>query len=565
MASFPAFLSPGGAAITSDNGRTDELLNWDEHWRQRETYGVQQMPVAGAYAFNLPIAQQENNSASSLAHSFKPDYYERVHVIPGRIDLGNLIAAQTHDVEVWNAHTTGGKLLSEIQELDTESITYSGQPAAPTTFGLLESRVYQFEIAEAGPVSTEAVFTFVFPGETPDLTFTATRVVVWPFHPHWRAPLVERLAWLTDVLEAADATEQRRALRSIPRRAFSYPLLAAGADRQHLDALLWEWQGRLFALPLWTDEGRLTAGASAGANSLSLDTTQMGYDAGGYAVLWASTLQTEAVEIASVAAGGLTLADPLRADWPAGTRIYPARLARLQDAQTLTSYTDAVAEAAVSFEVAADGDVTAVDSTASYRGLPVLDQAPNWRDDIGDEYRRLLQRVDNRTGVVGVTDLRNRTTPLQDYLWTLGSREDIGALRAWLHARQGRLNAIWVPSFKADLMLVQSVVAGQDFINIAAIAYARFLRDAIGRRDILIQLHDGSRLYRRIDDASVVDSSTEQLALDSALGQDFGPADVQRISFLQLCRLESDTVELAWHSTQVMECRHLVRGLADDV
>ncbi|MNF03032.1 hypothetical protein D3C80_2022760 [compost metagenome] len=50
--------------------------------------------------------------------------------------------------------------------------------------------------------------------------------------------------------------------------------------------------------------------------------------------------------------------------------------------------------------------------------------------------------------------------------------------------------------------------------------------------------------FRRILGASELDTNTERLALDVALGRLVEPSAVVRISWMTCCRFDSDTVEI---------------------
>lgn len=497
--------------------------------------------------------------------SFEADYYHRVHIVPNPVALGNLLSEQVRDVEVWNAHETD-QLLAAVTPVDADGLNLIEPIASPTTFGPLESRIYQLSVSTAGPSSIDARFTFDFPLEDPALQVTGTRIIVWPFRPNWKQPVTERLEWLTDVIEADDSTEQCIQLRSAPRRFFEYLITVANADKRRLETLLWDWHARAFAVPVWTDTGRIESAASAGDSVLAITTDYLDYHVGGLAVLISDTATYEAVEVQAVASGSITLARPLINTWPAGSRIFPARIGRLQDSQDLDLYTATLENASVKFAIQDNTAVTGAEFNASqYRGLPVLETRPNWREDISQAYRRKLQQFDNTTGVQSVDDLSGRPVTVQDYLWTRQGKAAIHAFRQWLHARSGKLTPIWTSTYQADLVLAQDVQDTDTAIRVQNIGYAKVIKQAIGRRDIAIRLSDGTIYYRRITASIEVDSQTEQLSIDSALGQLVKTTEVRMISWLQLCRVESDALELQWHTPELLECRHYFRGLNDDV
>lgn len=568
MTTISGFVQPVDAsAVTSDNHLAaviDEISPWS--WPPVVGWNNDIPANNGAETNNLPISEQGTlESGGVVEGSFFFDWYNTIHIVPWLIELGNLLSEQQSDVEVWNAYLTG-QLLSAVTPTDTDGLNLTQPEAAPTTFQALESRIYQLSVSTVGPSSIDASYLFDFPADDPVLLVTGTRVIVWPFRPNWKQPVTERLEWLTDVLEADDGTEQCIQLRSAPRRFFEYLLTASQADKRRLETLLWDWHARVFALPVWTDPGRLSAPVSAGDTVLSIPTDNLDYHDGGLAVLISDTATYEALEIQTVASGSITLVRPLLNNWPAGTRIFPARTARLADSQELDLYTATLENALVKFTLQDNTAVAAAEFNASqYRGLPVLETRPNWREDISKAYRRKLQVFDNTTGVQSVDDLSGRPVTVQDYLWTRKGKDDIQALRKWLHARAGKLTPIWVSTYQADLVLTDDVQATDTHIKVQNTGYSKFIKQAIGRRDVCIRLTDGSRFYRRITASIEVDDQVEQLSIDSQLGQLVKTGDIRMISWLQLCRVESDAVELQWHTPEAAECRHYFRGKNDDV
>jgi hypothetical protein len=521
--------------------------------------------VGGARTSNLPIDQPEGARSGCLGRGLSDDWYGRVHVVPHELDLGNLLQVEVRSVEVWNGHFSD-QLFSELQEQSTEGIEITEPVSPPYTFGPLISQIYDVTVDVLGPAVIDAEYTWVFPAETPGVHITGSRVVLWPLPPNWREPVLERLEWLTDVLEAADGSEQRIALRGVPRRSLEHRLTLAGADRRRAESWLYDWQARLFALPIWTHPAQLDAGASADDTVLSLDTSERGFAAERLAILWASPTQTEVTVIEQVSAGSLTLVTGLIDDWPAGTRVYPGHFARLDARQALDRLGGEVVEQTLRWRLDDPVAWPAVDSTGTYRSEPLLERAPspNWREPPEHEHLRELRELDALTGARAVDDRTGVPIVIERWLWTEGGQSAIADLRAWLHARAGRLNGFWAATDLADLVLIASVGAAEITMDVEHLGYTRFLRQQAGRRDIRIRLRDGTVFLRRITDSAEVDADTERLTLDSALGQSVAPAEILQISWLSWWRLEADAVELAWLTDQLLETRLAVRGLGNE-
>lgn len=567
MANFPGFLAPGAASLTSDNGRTDSLLNWDEKWRQNETYGVQADATGGPYTFNLPISQQENNEPAHLIPAFKDDYYNRVHVIPRRIGVGNLVAPRTFEVEVWNAWIEQQKTLQSIDEAATTGITYQGPPSPPTVFERLESRLYDYTVTVDGPAQINATFTYDFAGgEAPDLQFIGTRLVTWAFEPNWRRPIMERMEWLTDVMESYSGKEQRIELREFPRRTFEMLLTVQDRDKRRMQAMMTGWQDKEFLLPIWTDRSNLTQLANPNDLTVLCDTTLMpNLEVGQYVTITEGPNRNESSQVASFNASSITLENPIGKQWQPDTKIFPASVAVMQPTARPAHFTGESAEVIVSFALKDQLTILEADSAKSYLGYRVLEDVPNWVEDVTTEYKRTRQTLDTLTGAPVHDDRTGRPELIQSHRWTLDGRSAIEALRQWFQARRGRLVPVWVPTFQHDIKVAVPIVGASADVEIENIGFSSFMFDRPGRRDLQFVLWDGTIKYRRVLVAEEIDDDREILTLDATFGTDTDPADIARVSFLALSRLDADAQEFAWAWSDLVETRALLRMLDDDV
>ena len=500
---------------------------------------------------------------SALPASYWYDVYDTVHILPSEIDLGDMLSSQERTVEVWNAYLTE-QLLSSITPVGDGGLTLTEPQAAPTTFTQLESRVYTLNISTIGPSVINADYTFSFPSDAAKLNVTGRRVLAFPFPPNFSQALIERLSWKTDVLSHYDGSEQRIKQRQVARMGYEYRLTALGVNAQRLKAMLWGWQARVFAVPVWTDEGVLQASANADDLVLNINTDDLDYHAGGFVVLLSDTYTLEVVEIESLTATTITLANGLGSAWSAGTKVYPARLARIASDLEFKNTLQGV-DGVVSFDVVDSTNAPAVDFSLTYRGLPVLNRVPNKADGVSTAFKRDMEILDNMTGVVTYDDRSGFANTLQDYHWIEKGRANITLLKQWLYARAGRLTPFWVSNWTNDIELARIVADSDLVIDITYIGYASHLSQGVGRRDIKIELTDGTVFYRRITDSVDNGDQTETLSIDLALGQVVNPSDIKIISFMQLHRLDSDTIEIAWRQTDLAECSHLVRGLNYDV
>jgi hypothetical protein len=517
-------------------------------------------PVGGALTNTQPITEEETALTGSVAPTFVGDYYNRLHFSSLSYDMGNVIGAAQRTLEIWNAYFQP-RTLNSIDESGTEGINLTRPTPEPAQFRALEQKPYTFDVTTEGPGIINAVYTFTFDSSTALVSFEGSRITAWMWGPNGAA--LERLEWKTDVITSYDGTEQRIALRSEPRRYFEWDVMLTDGDRRKAENVLYGWQARVFGIPVWFDGTDLTAQALTGATSISLETADRDYHAGGLAMITISADAFEIFEIDGVTGGGLDLVRPLINSWPAGARVYPVRLARMADQVKLQRFTGAASYGRLRWQCVDASEWTPATET-TYLGFPVLSQAPNWVSDVTSEYMRKMQWLDNGISEVAAEDESGVPTFLQSHRWLLDGRSQVAAFRAWLYARRGRLSAFWLPSWSQDLVLTASVGALAVNIDVAHCNYTKHVASGIGRRDIRIELISGTVLHRRIISCVEVDANTERMTLSSNLGQIVNPADVRLLSFMALCRNDADAAELSWWRWDVAEASINIRSIAND-
>lgn len=550
-----------GRALSELDG--DEIVGWPVYASLAEPASIQSVVT------HFPAAAPQRRELTAInTAAYSDDYYHRIHVSPQQLDLGNVVSTQTTPVYVWNAHLVP-QSLSEIDGLD-EGLDVSGQPEPPLLFAALQEREYQVSVTPDGQPVLDTLLSWVFAnGEQPGLRITANRIIAWAFAPDWGQGVQEQLEWLTDVLASESQAEQRRALRTAPRRELSAPMYVEGRERQLLDLALFGWGSRIWALPIWPDIQRLGTAVPAESLTIPCATEYLDFRAGGLAMLRAETaFQSEVVEIDSVDAGGLSLKRPTLQGWPVGTRLYPVRTAHLMQQPDLVRLTDQLMQAGVTFQVmeACDWPELDVAELPAYRGWPVLELRPDETEDLTHQFERLLLTLDSRTALPLVTDVAGRALPITDWRWVDMGRAERAWLRSLLYYLRGRQRAVWVPTHADDLTVVAPTTDTSLTIDVANVGYSRFGQQRVGRRDIRIELVNGQVLYRRIIGASEIDAEVERLAIDSVLGTAMVPEDIARVCWLVLSRGNADRVTLdhITDSEGAAAAQVTFRGVRDD-
>jgi hypothetical protein len=541
------------AAITSalDQYATDY---WPPH-----TSGLDGA-ITGVLSAHWPVEAVPRVKSGSLAARYLDDFYDRIHVIPASIDLGNLVSSQTRTISVWNAWRGRSVELQALTEDNADGINLTGAEP-PQTFMPLQQRDWTVGIDQSGPSIIDATLSWVFDnGEVVQSAITGRRIVAWMLPPDWSDGITETLAWLTDLQQADDGSQLREVLREAPRREWQFGVVAGGRQRRILESAIYDWGARTWALPVWPDVTWLTAPVAAGSNTLDVDTRHLDYVVGGLALLYHDERMWEVVEISAVADAQLTFARPTTGAYAAGDRIYPCRMARLIDTISVSRKSDDVMAATVHMQAMEPCDWPAVAPTTTYLGLPVLEDRCDWGNDRDADYARQTVVTDNNIGISDVLDPSGQPWLTWPFAWVLHGRTERAAHRSLLYWLQGRAQALWVPSGAADLVLATTLAGSSTTLTVEWAGVTRYQRQQPGRRYLRIALLDGSIFYRHVT-ACTDAGDTEQLGIDSALGVDVAPSDVRLISWMLLATLSSDSVQIT-HDTDSLGLAHCTAGFA---
>lgn len=507
--------------------------------------------ASSAAVTRVNVATAPRAIAASDSRTYRDDFYYRVHLIPTSIDLGNLVTAQSRTIDVWNAWPDLALSMTDLVITGGDGITVTGDATRPLTFAPLQQRTWDVAVTVDGPPVIAAEVSWVFTGQpSVVLTITGNRLTAWLISPDWgNAGITERLIWLTDVQEAVDGTQDRVVDRQAPRRQWDFDAIAAGRERRLIESTLYDWRARNWALPVWPEMSLLTAPLGAGATAIALDTTSLDFTVGGLVMLWSDPFHYELVEAQAVQAASITLAHPTAQTWGIGTRVYPCRTARLAETPRITRKNSDQLVTSLRFEAVEPCDWPAVAPVATYLGVPVLEDRIDEGTDPQASFDRQLVITDNDTGLVAVDDITGLAWPTQSHAWVLWGRQERAAHRSLLYWLQGRANALWLPSWTDDLVLLTTVASNVASLTVEWAGVTRYLAQRPGRRHLRIELLNGTVLYRTVTASAELDADTEQLSIDTPPGIAIAPSAVRQISWMLLATLASDTVEITHVNT----------------
>lgn len=381
------------------------------------------------------------------------------------------------------------------------------------------------------------------------MSYNDTDLPLWPLLPNWKRGVAETLGFRTRIIGPTyTGLRQKRRMRIAPRRAFDFEVHPHHDGRRLLENIRFARGRQQWALPIWPDRQKLAVGPSIGASSITCGTAGYDFVDGGLAVLRGAGVYTtkfELIHIDTVGPTGLTLSENVEQAWGGlATHLYPVRAARLaEDSQNVVLLNGEVSTMSVSMEIAEPCDWEAHTFEETYRGRPVWRFKHNWKDQRSFAFNRITEVIDNDTSLPALFDFPNKVFAALNGSLVAKTREQSLLNRAVLYALAGRYTSVWVPTLADDLRVIATIGSAAVTVDIAYCGYTLFGLNKDGRRDIMIELRDGSVYYRRIAD-SVEVSGNEQITLNAALGVSVAPENILRVSFLMLMQQSSDSATI---------------------
>lgn len=508
----------------------------------------------GAYPWNLPVTVDAARLVGGdFPRTWKQDWYYRVHVIPSYMDLGAVVSEQVRFVEVWNAYFVPNQLTALV-EVATEGLLFAPVDgvAIKTTYTPTESRIWEITAQAKGPpvINAKATWDFTY-GDAP-LVIVGTRLMTWTARPNWTTPVLERFSWVTEIFTKMYGSEQRRALRIGPKKETRFEFLVNGNDKRSIENMVFGWSDNQWLLPVWSDVQKTTAAHTVGTAVINCTTTDRNFKAGEFLVFLVDVRHYEVGEIISLTSSTVTLRLPLLKTWPIGTKVFPAKSSRLVGKPSFNFLNDVIITGEVTFESVNSDDWTA-QTTTQYKGLPVVLARPNETTDPVMSMGRTSEVLSTGLGQDFHLDVSDVTTITQTHRYLLKTKAEVSEYKQFMYYLKGKVKAVWVPTYREDLVMTQISTLSSDIIAVEHCNYTAMVAVRRGRSHIRMELKSGVIYYFAIVSSRVENDDEEVLTLDSAVVLTIAPTDVKMISFMMTARSSSDAIELGFHTDYIAE------------
>lgn len=500
-------------------------------------------PGAGGAAFP---STEDRGSTPGL------DFYEKFHVVPRAIALGNVLSTTTTTLEVFSAFRRSAEFWTAFDNNAGAGVSLLGAPALPVLVQPMAGFLLSVQVNLSGPavVNSTLDFTFNITGLV-RVPISFQRVVLFAVSPE--SVYDETLEWLTDVLVAEDQTEQRRALRKNPRQSFAWEMfLEDGPERSLFENILFDWQSRVFGLPVWHESTPLTAAVTGGATTVITvaSTADADYRDGGLVVLWESQTKFDVLNLVSHTATTLTVLNPPASSYTPKADLVlvaPLRLAVADRGARGSRYLLGQDRFRATFRVK-DNDSNLADAStfSTLNSKVLLDDFNFSAGQMDEDYQHEIVVVDGHVGLTQEDTRQDRHRRASVKGFVLNTKAGLWRVRKLLHFLRGRQTSFYLPTFSKDLTPIATMTSGQVTLAITNVGYTNFVRTRQPKNIIRVVpvAGAGSPFIRTISGSSVASSVQENITVTSAWPSTLTPAQIERIAFVEKVRQDSDSVRI---------------------
>lgn len=510
--------------------------------------------VAGVVTPELATHGPEKTLDGARFPGLEFDFFEKWIVFPGRLDLGNVLSTQVRNLEIMNTARRTSRTWQGFINNAGGGVSATNLPSLPTVFAGLESFVVDIQIDTIGPPNIDGTLDFDVDLDPPDviqIPITGQRITIFQFRP--QTPIGEVLEFKTDIIGHDDGTEQRINVREAPRQRIQFTVrVDDDRSRDAINSVLYDWQSRVFGVPIWWEQKRLDAPVAINDTVIQVDTANADFRAGGLVMLFDNNFAFEALEILTVNPNDLVVTTGILSAFDAvDTVVTPMRTAYTKPNLQFARFRIGPMDFAFDWTTLDNVDLADTSAFDTYQG--VGETAPkvllNRLNFLGgatlrDGYRRKITRLDHETGPFVQFSPWAKSRPTMPYGFEASSFADVWEFRQLVHALRGSQVSFYLETGRADVKAVLDILDLANSIDIENVGFTDFVGQVVPRADLQVRRTDGTLSRHQITNSVVVNDDVERLTITPSISPALPVADIERIEFLTLGRIDRDEVRL---------------------
>jgi hypothetical protein len=413
---------------------------------------------------NLPVEtiHYPVNIGAAIVPSYFNDYYNRIHIVPSRIELGNITSLETQQVEVWNAFYQTNPL-SSISTNTLDGVTFT-DVLGLTAYKPLESRLYDLTALVDGQAVIDGAVTLNFGTGTVSIPVTGQRGFIFPF-----APLTsykEQISWTSDVIQTI-SEEQVLSLRDIPKQTLSYSYrfrtfnelsLAKNIAAKYIESSV--------LVPIWSQAVNIS-NVPAASTSILIDTSALEINPGDTAVIYKNYLNYEVVQVLSFTISSITFKEPTVGTFTTPIcfipcrSVYPTKGFDFQRAENTNNTLQ------VTFDNTKGFVQPSIVGYTLFNALPVIENTTPLESALSESFYREMEYLDNNLGDLLPISLVDYTRHRRTLNFVAHGKVEIFKMKRFLDYLKGKFGTFYIPSFSPDAQpLVTTLTSGDTSIPV---------------------------------------------------------------------------------------------------
>ena len=326
--------------------------------------------IAGTVQLTNTLLPSNQDVAGFISPDLQASWFDQWIINPGRLDLGNVLTTQVRELELLNNFRTEARTWEAFVNNTGAGVTVTNLPGLPLVLPALTSFVSDVQISTSGPPSISGTLDYDIdtPVDILVVPVTGNRIVIFQYRP--QAPIKETLEFKTDIIELNDGTEQRINVREAPRQKFSFKIRTDDdRTRDSINALLFDWQSRVFGIPVWFESKPLDGPLAISDTTVLVDTAFADFRVGGLVMIFDDNFAQEVLEIAAVNPNDLLLDVGVgRAFDAVNTIVAPVRTALTRPQLTQQRYAIGPTDFNLEFTVLDNIDLSSSAAFDTYQG-----------------------------------------------------------------------------------------------------------------------------------------------------------------------------------------------------
>lgn len=506
-------------------------------------------PIYGAFDIEQPTLALTSSFDGAVGSSYFDDYYNRIWIVPLKVDFGSIVADTSAPVYIWNAYLKTVTLSSfSISGLGGVTIGGVTAPHSIKRLGLISVTA---NVDAAGEPRVASLVNFDFGSDGfARLSVEGVRARLWDFPPNWRDGVQVSYEYSTEVITSESGKEQRRASRQTPRKSVTFNAIVNDGSFRNFIRHMDSWQGLPTIMIDYSGTAYTSVDTPSGGVVLSFSDAEPWMMAG--AVVAIDMGDSRLLRsIASVVGANVTLSASIDGGCPAGTRVFPTSTGRIATQITARMRTNRTAVVGVKFSTDPGTETYPAPPSPSvmHRGREVFLIRPNWGSEISPEFISMLEAVDYGHGRVSYYNPTSFNTRWHKAEYLEASRQDVYQVEAFFRRQKGQRGEFFMPTFTEDLVIKRDVLATTATMRISGTETASDYATGDVYRDLIVFMNDGSYIMKHVQAIYPVEDMIGKdtiIQVTEPFSTTFTPDDVRQICWMPLWRLGSDSLTSSW-------------------